>query len=107
MNVRGAPLIGLVAAAGIAFATREDSSDAALGACCRSCCSRVVRPPSISRWALAGPAGGDSRPSRRPCVQRSAAEEVLELQRSESACCARIGEHGLRSMRVNLADRPA
>lgn len=92
MNVRGAPLIGLVAAAGIAFATREDSSDAGLARAAGALLAS--RPTAVNLgWALARM---QARLAPEPPTVRAAiaAEEVLELQRSEYACCERIGAHG-------------
>ena len=51
MNVRGAPLIGLVAAAGMAFAARADASDAALAAA--AALLIASRPTAVNlRWAV-------------------------------------------------------
>ncbi len=51
MNVRGAPLIGLVAAAGMAFAARADASDAALAAAAALLIGS--RPTAVNlRWAV-------------------------------------------------------
>ncbi len=51
MNVRGAPLIGLVAAAGMAFAARADASDAALEAA--AALLIASRPTAVNlRWAV-------------------------------------------------------
>ncbi len=98
MNVRGAPLIGLVAAAGMAFAARADASDAALDAA--AALLIASRPTAVNlRWAVE-----DLQAVLRgaPLAARAAAAaaRVLALQRSESACCARIGEHGLGIMRA-------
>ncbi len=92
MNVRGAPLIGLVAAAGMAFAAREDASDAGLE---RAAAALLAsRPTAVNLgWALARMRAtlGPAPPGARPAL---AANEVLALQRSEYACCERIGAHG-------------
>ncbi len=51
MKVRGAPLIGAVAAFGVAFAMREEPSDAGLGAACDRLAR--TRPTAVNlRWAL-------------------------------------------------------
>ncbi|HND13579.1 MAG TPA: S-methyl-5-thioribose-1-phosphate isomerase, partial [Pseudomonadales bacterium] len=52
MSVRGAPLIGLVAAAGMALAAREDSSDAGLASAAGALLAS--RPTAVNLgWALA------------------------------------------------------
>ena len=103
MNVRGAPLIGLVAAAGMAFAARVDPGDDALAAA--AALLVASRPTAVNlRWAV-----DDLRAVLRatPAAARAdaAAARVLALQRSEYECCARIAEHGLGILRA-LADAP-
>jgi len=101
MHVRGAPLIGLVAAAGMAFAARRDASDAALAEAARELLAS--RPTAVNlRWAveemlalLAGTATGDRA--------GAAADQVLRIERSERACCERIGIHGLELLRAAAA----
>ncbi len=92
MIVRGAPLIGVTAAYGVALGMRDDPGDAGL--------ARVVerlaatRPTAVNlRWALermrvvlaAEP------PSRR--VER-AYEEAARIADEDVAACAAIGRHG-------------
>jgi len=103
MNVRGAPLIGLVAAAGMAFAARADPGDAALAAAATLLVAS--RPTAVNlRWAV-----DDLRAVLRatPVAARAdaAAARVLALQRSEYECCARIAGHGLGILSA-LADTP-
>src|SRR5438270_10310159 len=51
MRVRGAPLIGVVAAYGLAFAVAKDSSDAAIAAAARML--KATRPTAVNlAWAL-------------------------------------------------------
>ncbi len=100
MSVRGAPLIGLVAAAGMALAAREDSSDAGLASAAGALLAS--RPTAVNLgWALARMQArlAHEAPTARAAI---AAEEVLELQRSEYACCERIGAHGAELL-ANLA----
>ena len=103
MNVRGAPLIGLVAAAGMAFAARADASDGALEAAARLLIAS--RPTAVNlRWAVED-VQAVMRATPLSARAAAAAARVLALQHSEYACCARIGEHGLGIMRA-LADTP-
>jgi methylthioribose-1-phosphate isomerase len=92
MIVRGAPLIGVTAAYGVALGMREDPSDAGL--------ARVVdmlgatRPTAVNlRWALERMRAVLSvePPSRR--VER-AYDEAARIADEDVAACAAIGRHG-------------
>ncbi len=92
MIVRGAPLIGVTAAYGVALGMREDPGDAGLG--------RVVdvlgatRPTAVNlRWALERMRGVLSAepPSRR--IER-AYDEAARIADEDVAACAAIGRHG-------------
>ena len=92
MIVRGAPLIGVTAAYGVALGMRENPSDAGLG--------RVVdvlgatRPTAVNlRWALERMRGvlAAEPPSRR--VER-AYDEAARIADEDVAACAAIGGHG-------------
>ena len=92
MIVRGAPLIGVTAAYGVALGMREDPGDAAL--------RRVVdmlgatRPTAVNlRWALERMRGvlAVEPPSRR--VER-AYDEAARIADEDVAACAAIGRHG-------------
>ncbi len=97
MWVRGAPLIGVTAAYGVALAMREDASDANLDATWETL--HETRPTAINlRWAL-----DEMRALLRPLAtaERAAAaytraaeiaDEDVELNRS-------IGQHGLEVIR--------
>ncbi len=101
MVVRGAPLIGLVAAGGLAVAVSADPSDANLEAA--SVALIASRPTAVNlRWAVEGMhAALRSVPpgQRRDAAWRYAAW----LQREEHACCERIGEHGYTLLREAAA----
>lgn len=93
MQVRGAPLIGAVAAYGVALALRTDASTATL--------DRVVamlgetRPTAINlRWALARMRGALHN---LPAADRVAAAyaEAAAICDDDVETCRRIGEHGL------------
>ena len=92
MQVRGAPLIGAVGAWGLAFALRDDPSDAALVAA--SGRLFAARPTAVNlRWAL-------DRIVRRveplPVGQRALAAriEAQAICDEDVECNRRIGEHG-------------
>lgn len=103
MWVRGAPLIGVSAAYGIALQMRDDPSDTALGAAYETL--HATRPTAINlRWAL-----DEMRTllralpemERAEAAYRRAAEiadEDVELNRS-------IGRHGLDIIRKIAADK--
>ena len=97
MRVRGAPLIGVTAAYGLAMATRDDPSDAALAAACDTL--HATRPTAINlRWALdrvsaaLRPLPPDERFARAWALAAEMADEDAEINR-------RIGEHGLALLR--------
>ena len=97
MQVRGAPLIGAVGALGLAFAMREDPSDAHLALAFASLDS--TRPTAVNlRWALERVR---DRVASLPSEQRAAAAwtEALALCDEDVECNRRIGEHGLALMR--------
>jgi len=103
MHVRGAPLIGLVAAAGMAIAARCDSSDRALAVAAAHLLDS--RPTAVNlRWALqrmqqglAGVAIGDRA--------ETAAALLLQLERMEYDCCERIAGHGYELLRQRAQQR--
>ncbi len=103
MHVRGAPLIGITAAYGVALAMRADPSDAALAASCERLAS--TRPTAVNlRWALEelrrvlGPA---------PPVARAelAYRRAAELAEADVLACRAIGEHGAELL-ARQAQRP-
>jgi methylthioribose-1-phosphate isomerase len=97
MQVRGAPLIGVTAAYGVALAMRADPSDAHLAAA--SAQLAATRPTAVNlRWALdemrrhlSGVA-----PSGRAEAAFSRAEKIAE---EDVALCSAIGDHGLELIR--------
>jgi len=92
MNVRGAPLIGVAAAYGVALAMNEDPRDAALELACAALAAS--RPTAVNlRWALAR--------QRRlleglPAGQRAAQawREALAIAEEDVAINRAIGSHG-------------
>ena len=102
MRVRGAPLIGVTAAYGIALALRDDPSDASLGAAYETL--HATRPTAINlRWALDRmraallPLPEAERFARAWALAADMADEDVEINR-------RIGEHGLGLLR-GIAER--
>ena len=94
MIVRGAPLIGVTAAYGVALGMRDDPGDASLG--------RVVdmlaatRPTAVNlRWALERMRGVLSVEAPVHRVER-AYDEAACIADEDVAACAAIGRHGLQ-----------
>jgi methylthioribose-1-phosphate isomerase len=92
MVVRGAPLIGVTAAHGVALGMREDPTDAGL--------ARVVdvlgatRPTAVNlRWALERMRGVLSVEPASRRVERAYDEAAL-IAGEDVAACAAIGRHG-------------
>jgi methylthioribose-1-phosphate isomerase len=102
MQVRGAPLIGAVAAHGVALAMRADPSTETL--------ERVVamldatRPTAVNlRWALARMRAAlhNLAPSDRAAAAYAEAKAIAD---DDAETCRRIGEHGLPLLR-DIAER--
>ncbi|MBS0562017.1 MAG: S-methyl-5-thioribose-1-phosphate isomerase, partial [Proteobacteria bacterium] len=92
MQVRGAPLIGAVAAYGVAIAVAADPSDAALER--DAAMLSETRPTAINlRWAIARMLG---RLRETPERGRAAAayEEAATIADEDVAQCRAIAEHG-------------
>ena len=102
MRVRGAPLIGAMAAYGLCLALREDASDLALDRAVAILAA--TRPTAVNlRWALDDVAGLARQlpPARRADGAYRRAGEICE---DDVAACEAIGEHGLALIRT-VADR--
>jgi methylthioribose-1-phosphate isomerase len=101
MRVRGAPLIGAVAAYGLALAVRRDPSDAAIEAA--AAMLAATRPTAINlRWAL------DTMLARLRNQPRDAREAIAHQAAQEIAdddveTCRRMGEHTLPLIRAAAA----
>jgi methylthioribose-1-phosphate isomerase len=97
MQVRGAPLIGVAAAHGVALAMRGDPSDASLESAIALLAA--TRPTAINlRWALdrSRMALTGIRDDARADVARQVADAFAE---DDVASCRRIGEAGLEVLR--------
>ncbi len=97
MVVRGAPLIGVTAAYGLALATREDASDEGIAQAVETLAA--TRPTAVNlRWALDRMAAALTAPEvndRIAAAWRLAAEMADE----DVATCRAIGEHGAALIR--------
>ena len=94
MQVRGAPLIGVTAAFGLAHALSLDASTESLGRA--SAALLATRPTAVNlRWALdqITAAVQDLDPSERAHAARAKAQV---LRQEDIANCERIGTHGLQ-----------
>ena len=92
MRVRGAPLIGVTAAYGLAIASRKDASDEGLDQAAATL--GASRPTAINlRWAL-----DRATAAVRPLTPGARADAALTLARAmaeeDVAACRAIGEHG-------------
>ncbi len=109
MQVRGAPLIGAVAAFGLCLALREDDSDAALER--DAAMLRETRPTAVNlAWALDRMLAA-LRPLPAGARVRAAYAEAGAIADEDAAQCEAIGRHGValieaiarrKSGRVNL-----
>ncbi|MFM7085348.1 MAG: S-methyl-5-thioribose-1-phosphate isomerase [Hyphomicrobium sp.] len=103
MQVRGAPLIGVTAAYGIALALHTDPSNAFLEKAIQTLA--LQRPTAVNlRWAL------DHMRSvvlKVPEIKRSsfAFEEAERLAQNDVASCKAIGEHGIKIIRQIAEDK--
>jgi methylthioribose-1-phosphate isomerase len=97
MRVRGAPLIGAVAAAGMALALDADPSDAALDTAARRL--RKTRPTAVNlAWAIDRVLHevAPLEPGARAAAAHALADRICD---EEGARCEAIGRHGLEVIR--------
>jgi methylthioribose-1-phosphate isomerase len=97
MQVRGAPLIGVTAAYGVALAMRADPSDAALSSAITLLAQQ--RPTAVNlRWALE-----EMRRNLLPVRPQDRVDAAYvhagRLADDDVAMCKKIGEHGLEILR--------
>ena len=103
MRVRGAPLIGVTAAYGLALGLRDDASDEGL----RDAVQRLLdtRPTAVNlRWALdqVRAAIRDAAPEERA---ERAWQRADELAEADVAVCRSLAEHGLSLLEQRAAAR--
>ncbi|MDR3159824.1 MAG: S-methyl-5-thioribose-1-phosphate isomerase, partial [Zoogloeaceae bacterium] len=104
MQVRGAPLIGVTAAYGLALALKQDASDAALNEAAVRLAA--TRPTAVNlAWAL-----GQMRahlqhlpPGERPAAAWREADAIAEEDARQNAS---IGAHGQKLLRDLAAEHP-
>jgi methylthioribose-1-phosphate isomerase len=104
MQVRGAPLIGVTAAYGMALAMREDPSDAALKQALKFLAEQ--RPTAVNlRWALSDMEGVLSplTPKERAAAAYTRAGAMAE---EDVETCRRIGVNGLRLIKELAKEKP-
>jgi len=103
MQVRGAPLIGVAAAFGVALALRKDPGDRGLAAAYEQLIA--TRPTAVNlRWAL--DAMRNHLAPLDPKVRASAAyAEAVRMRADDIATNRAIGEHGLRLIEDALRKR--
>jgi methylthioribose-1-phosphate isomerase len=107
MVVRGAPLIGVTAAYGVALGLRDDPSDAGLTRAVQLL--GATRPTAVNlRWALTRMKAvlADEPPESRVAVAYAEAARIAD---EDVAACAAIGRHGrevLETLGVARAGRP-
>jgi methylthioribose-1-phosphate isomerase len=105
MQVRGAPLIGAVAAFGLAFAVREAAGDAALEAAFERLAA--TRPTAVNlRWALAR-VRARVRPLPEGARAATAWAEAVVIADEDLRINAAIGAHGAALLREVAARRAA
>jgi methylthioribose-1-phosphate isomerase len=105
MQTRGAPLIGAVAAYGVALALRVDASDAALE---RAHATLVAtRPTAVNlRWAL-DEVTASVRSQPGDARVKAAYARAAAICEEDAACSEAIGEHGLAIIERIAAAKPA
>jgi methylthioribose-1-phosphate isomerase len=97
MLVRGAPLIGVTAAYGLALAMREDSSNENLARA--SAMLMATRPTAVNlAWALAR-MKAHLAPLPASARAEAAFVESAEMAEEDVRLCASIGDHGLALIR--------
>ena len=105
MQVRGAPLIGVAAAWGLALALRDDPSDAALDRATAFLAAQ--RPTAVNlRWALERVGRGVR--SLVPAERGDTAwGEAARMAEEDAETNRRIGQHGLELVRDIAGRKPA
>jgi methylthioribose-1-phosphate isomerase len=105
MQTRGAPLIGAVAAYGLALALRVDASDAALERAYATLLA--TRPTAVNlRWAL-DEVTASVRNQPRDARVTAAYARAAAISEEDAACSEAIGEHGLAIIERIAAAKPA
>jgi methylthioribose-1-phosphate isomerase len=104
MQTRGAPLIGAVAAYGLALELRVDASDAALEQACATLLA--TRPTAVNlRWALDEVVAAVRNQPRDARVDAAYARAAA-ICNEDAACSEAIGDHGRILIERIAAARP-
>jgi methylthioribose-1-phosphate isomerase len=104
MQTRGAPMIGAVAAYGLALALRDDASDTALEQACATLIA--TRPTAVNlRWALDEMVAAVRNQPRGARVEAAYARAAA-ICKEDIAANAAIGEHGLAIIARIAAAKP-
>jgi methylthioribose-1-phosphate isomerase len=103
MLVRGAPLIGVTAAFGLARALMDDPSDAGLEAAAARLAA--TRPTAVNLfWALERVVGA-VRPLAPSARADAAHAEAVAIAEEDVAACRAIGEHGAALIEATARDK--
>jgi methylthioribose-1-phosphate isomerase len=104
MQTRGAPMIGVVAAYGLALALRADTSDAALDEAYTTL--NATRPTAVNlRWALDEVVAAVRNRPREARVAAAYARAGAICE-EDAVCCEAIGHHGLAIIERIAAAKP-
>jgi methylthioribose-1-phosphate isomerase len=104
MIVRGAPLIGVTGAYGLALAVAEDPSDAAIAA---AHATLLATRPTASNLAWALDRMRAALLAAPPAERRERAyAEAAAIAEEDAAACRAIGEHGLALIRAAAERHP-
>jgi methylthioribose-1-phosphate isomerase len=104
MQTRGAPMIGAVAAYGLALALRADASDAALDEAYVTL--SATRPTAVNlRWALDEVVAAVRNQPREVRVTAAYARAAAICE-EDAACCEAIGDHGLAIIERIATEKP-
>jgi methylthioribose-1-phosphate isomerase len=104
MQVRGAPLIGAVAAYGVCLAVRADASSDAMERDCAMLAT--TRPTAVNlRWAVDRMLTRlrNTRPERRVA---DAYDEAAKIADEDAAQCEAIGRHGVELIEAAAREKP-
>jgi methylthioribose-1-phosphate isomerase len=104
MQVRGAPLIGVAAAYGLALAMRADPSNGNLKTACEVLAA--TRPTAVNlQWALDA-IKQRLEPLAPPARFAAAFGAAGEMARDDIAVCGAIGDHGFRLISAIAESKP-
>ncbi len=104
MRIRGAPLIGAIAAYGVALAMRAHASDAALERACAALAA--TRPTAVNlRWALERMRAALA-PLPAALREERAYAEAAAICEEDVAICRAIGERGLPLIEAAARRKP-